>query len=93
MEQRISFQVLGEMTRIPPALLSNYAIGKRQISRHHLPILSIALDVPPNELRGYAPASLVFVDEDELTPTNPLPVRVNRILLSWYPRRTEAASY
>lgn len=83
MEQNISLHVLGEMTRIPPPLLSNYALGKRSISRHHYPILAIALD--ETDLRGLATPTQVYVDEHEISEHNPLPARAGRRLLP-YPK-------
>lgn len=76
MNQRISLNVLGEMTQIPPPLLSMYALGRRQISRRHLYILAVALDVtPPSALRGLCTPDQIFVDEDEWSETHPLPKR------------------
>lgn len=87
MDQRISLQILGDMTRIPPPLLSNYALGRRNISRHHLPILAIALAIhPPAELRGYATPAQCYVDEHEMSETNPLPARSARTVHA-YPKR------
>lgn len=75
MDQRISYVILGEMTQIPAALVSMYAIGRRPISRTHLPLLSLALGVAPKDLLGYCTDEEVFVDEDEWSDSNPYVIR------------------
>jgi len=86
MEQRISLLVLGEMTHIPPPLLSMYANGHRSISRHHLGILAVALAItPPSALRGYCTPDQVFVDEDEWSEYHPLPKRNKYRLIPRHP--------
>jgi hypothetical protein len=52
MQQRISITILSDITLIPKPTLSQYVHGVRQISRNHLPLLSIALDVPTGHLLG-----------------------------------------
>jgi len=94
MEQAISLQILAEMTRIPAPTLSNYALGRRRISRTHLPILAIALDIhPATDLRGLANGDQVFIDEDELSEYNPLPIRYYYQLYPWHPNRPRQIYY
>ena len=53
MDQHIPIPVLSDITLIPKPTLSQYVHGVRNISRSHLPLLSIALDIPPGYLVGY----------------------------------------
>lgn len=72
MEQRISAKILSDITHIPGPTLSQYCLGRRHISRSHLPLLAIALAVtPPQWLRGYATEEDCVVIEDEWSDENP----------------------
>jgi hypothetical protein len=86
MRQRIPLVVLTELTTIPTPVLSMYQNGNRPIARTHLSALAIALDVSPSHLlRQPCPADIVFVDEEELSELNPLPLLRQK--------RTTAAGY
>lgn len=72
MDQRISQAALSDITGIPKPTLSQYCNGVRTISRNHLPILAIALDVRPlTALLDPTPLSRVFVVDNELLDDNP----------------------
>lgn len=83
MAQRIPVFALADMTTIPAALLSQYICGRRAISRHHLAILSIALAVPPDQLREKTPPALVVIDENEWGNDNPMPLYRYRRAISY----------
>ena len=78
MDQRISQRILSDLTHIPGPTLSQYALGHRNISRRHLPILALALGInPPTALVGYATADECPVMENEWSDDNPFYYRRN----------------
>ncbi len=71
MQQRITQRMLSEACHIPAPTISQYSLGHRNISKSHLPLLSIALSVPPHLLTGYATTAEVLVIPGEWSETNP----------------------
>jgi len=79
MRQRIPLTVISQMTTIPVATLSRYQTGRNSIPLQYLYVIATALNVhPAKQLLAPTPANMVFVDEDELSEANPLPLRHHR---------------